>query len=170
MTSQPAQPQDPLAQLRDIHLPDPIGWWPPAPGWWIVAILAITLVFTGCYLLYMHRRRNRYRVAALNELKQQFSDFQQHKQQQQLCHQVLAILRRCLLNTEAIATNCSASELLHRLNRQAGKALFSDQLATRMDGLIYAPHPEPFSDSDLADLQKATRQWIRRHRYRGRTG
>ncbi len=22
--------------LRDIHLPDAIGWWPLAPGWWIL--------------------------------------------------------------------------------------------------------------------------------------
>ena len=29
--------------LRDLHLPDAIGWWPLAPGWWIViAVLAIT--------------------------------------------------------------------------------------------------------------------------------
>jgi len=26
-------------QLRDIHLPDAIGWWPPAIGWWILMIL-----------------------------------------------------------------------------------------------------------------------------------
>ncbi len=23
--------------LRDIHLPEAIGWWPPAIGWWILA-------------------------------------------------------------------------------------------------------------------------------------
>ena len=22
--------------LRDWHYPEPIAWWPPAPGWWIV--------------------------------------------------------------------------------------------------------------------------------------
>ena len=30
-----------LSSLRDIHLPDPSGWWPPAPGWWLVACLLI---------------------------------------------------------------------------------------------------------------------------------
>ncbi|MDP7406676.1 MAG: DUF4381 domain-containing protein, partial [SAR324 cluster bacterium] len=28
--------QDPLAALRDVHLPPAVSWWPPAPGWWII--------------------------------------------------------------------------------------------------------------------------------------
>ena len=28
--------------LRDIHLPDPIGWWPFAPVWWTAFFLLIT--------------------------------------------------------------------------------------------------------------------------------
>ncbi|MDB2602198.1 DUF4381 domain-containing protein [Gammaproteobacteria bacterium] len=30
-----------LAQLADIRLPGEISWWPPAPGWWILAALAL---------------------------------------------------------------------------------------------------------------------------------
>jgi hypothetical protein len=36
--------------LRDIHGLDPIGWWPPAIGWWLVAVLAIALATAGVWL------------------------------------------------------------------------------------------------------------------------
>ncbi|MBK1720129.1 DUF4381 domain-containing protein [Thiocystis violacea] len=35
---------DPLAELRDWHLPDPLSWWPPAPGWWLAAALVLLAV------------------------------------------------------------------------------------------------------------------------------
>ena len=30
--------------LKDIHLPDAIGWWPPAIGWWLLAVLIPALI------------------------------------------------------------------------------------------------------------------------------
>ena len=29
-------PQDPLAALHPLRTPEPIGWWPLAPGWWVL--------------------------------------------------------------------------------------------------------------------------------------
>ena len=53
--------------LRDIHLPAPITWWPPAPGWLIVAGL---LALVACASLIAWRRHVRLRAqrAALREL------------------------------------------------------------------------------------------------------
>ncbi len=47
------QPQ--VYQLRDIHGLDPIPWWPPAPGWWLLAA-GIILGLWLAYRLFPHLR------------------------------------------------------------------------------------------------------------------
>jgi len=46
----PSPATDPLAALRDIHLPEAIGWWPPAPGWWLLLGIILVTIATiyGC--------------------------------------------------------------------------------------------------------------------------
>ena len=42
--------------LRDIHLPETLGWWPPAIGWWLLVILIPLL----CVLIiWIYRRITR---------------------------------------------------------------------------------------------------------------
>ena len=43
--------------LRDIHLPEAIGWWPPAIGWWLLAVL-VPLLIVFFYWLYKRLTRN----------------------------------------------------------------------------------------------------------------
>jgi len=42
--------------LKDIHLPEPIGWWPPAIGWWLLAVF-ISLLIVFLYWLYKRLTR-----------------------------------------------------------------------------------------------------------------
>jgi hypothetical protein len=37
--------------LRDIRGLDAIGWWPPAPGWWLIAILVLILAVGATWIL-----------------------------------------------------------------------------------------------------------------------
>ena len=55
--------QDPLAALRDVHLPPAVSWWPPAPGWWV--ILFIILGLLALLFWYIHLTRKKWQVSRL---------------------------------------------------------------------------------------------------------
>ncbi len=55
--------------LRPLHLPDPPGFWPPAPGWWLLLAIVL-LLFLSVWLLIKYQRRSGFRRAALKELEQ----------------------------------------------------------------------------------------------------
>lgn len=59
---------DPLAALRDWHLPDAVSWWPPAPGWWLVVGLILALMVIALRWWRVRRRRSAPARAALAEL------------------------------------------------------------------------------------------------------
>lgn len=49
---------DPLAELKDIHIPNGINAWPPAYGWWIVALLLLSsIVLLTIFLLKRHKQQ-----------------------------------------------------------------------------------------------------------------
>ncbi len=45
-------------QIRDIHLPDSISWWPPAPGWWV--LLAIVLLLALLLTWWIRKKQKAY--------------------------------------------------------------------------------------------------------------
>jgi len=75
--------------LRDIHLPEPVSWWPPAPGWWLTTALII-VVFAGAFWLLRQWQRRRWRREALEELAR----LQQSATSYQQLQQLSALLRR----------------------------------------------------------------------------
>ena len=60
---------DPLAELRGYHLPDPVVWWPPAPGWWALAVLLSLLTLLGVHWFLVRRRRCEAARRALAEIR-----------------------------------------------------------------------------------------------------
>ena len=57
-----------LDNLHDIILPDAVSFFPPAPGWYIVALLLLALLFHFVIQGYKHYKKSQYKREALQEL------------------------------------------------------------------------------------------------------
>ena len=60
---------DPLAALRDIHVPDPPGFWPPAPGWIVAACIVTAAGVAAAVIAARWWRAGRVRREALASLR-----------------------------------------------------------------------------------------------------
>lgn len=156
--------QDPLAELQDIHTPPDIGIWPPAWGWWLVALLAISAVLAIIFFARRHRQRNHYRQEALVEL-QQLSRIDPEQNGEWL--QALSIL----LRRTAIAgcgpqfdTGLKGNAWLVWLDERCPDCdmQFSQGAGTALLAGPYQKNPE----CDRVALQQLAQTWIRAHRNR----
>lgn len=86
-----------LSQLHDIHLPAPVGWWPLAPGWYLLtATLVMLVVLAGflCRRYYSNGRAKREALKALALCEKQY----QHDANSQLCTaEISELLKRVAL-------------------------------------------------------------------------
>ena len=84
--------------LRDIHSASPLGWWPPAPGWWVLALLALVLtIWIGRQVWF------RYRTWCLKQaLKAEYvgslSHFESNRDSNLLLADSATFLRRLLIH------------------------------------------------------------------------
>ena len=53
--------------LRDLHLPEAIGWWPLAPGWWVELAIVVVALGYGAWRMYKRWRFHAPRRYALRE-------------------------------------------------------------------------------------------------------
>jgi hypothetical protein len=160
-SAQTAAPQmpNPLDQLRDIHLPEPISWWPPAPGWWLLALSVCALLGWLLTWLYRRYRANSYRREALHQLQQLQSD---SDPQEQL--QALFILLKQTANCaypNRYPSSLTIDAFVEFLKFSCHKAVFND-MHTDLQVLLYGKQQ---SDQavDLERLFKDAQVWIKKH-------
>jgi hypothetical protein len=155
----------PLDQLRDIHGPDPVGWWPLASGWWLVALGALI----AAWLL----------VAAVRYVSR-YPFFTWHDD----ARRRLLGLRRALATDAPAEVAAGLSELLRRvamarLGRDSCAGLAGDEWLAWLTAhdpegfdwsregrpLIELPYAPPGATADAAHLRRlidAAIPWTRR--------
>ncbi|MEM9102232.1 MAG: DUF4381 domain-containing protein [Pseudomonadota bacterium] len=91
---------DPLAQLKDIHLPEPIHWWPLAPGWWLVLLVIVVLI---CFVIYRWRRHKKVSTSIVTHLQTDFDRIQRIYRQQGnddvMLKQMLLLMKTVAIHT-----------------------------------------------------------------------
>lgn len=88
---------EPLAQLKDIHLPDPISWWPLAPGWYMVMVIILLMIFALFYLAYKRKINAKPKLQALDLLASYKQHYEQEGNTQVTSARVSELLRRVAL-------------------------------------------------------------------------
>lgn len=89
--------QDALAQLKDIHFPTPVGWWPIAPGWYLLGFFLLILTMGLSYILYKKRESTKPKLRALALLASYKQQYERDKNSQMTSSQVSELLRRVAL-------------------------------------------------------------------------
>ena len=153
---------DPLAALRPLRLPPAVGWGPPAPGWWLLAALALLSLGATLALWLRARRRNRYRRRAQAELEALYRATRGAGDAAGFAQGASALLRRAALARYAraeVAPPCGEAWLAF-LDRSGRTTAFTGGAGR---ALVLAPY-DPVASCDHDALHAACRDWLRRHR------
>lgn len=152
---------DALAQLKDIHLPLPIGWWPLAPGWYGVMILVL-IVSAGIVTLVRRRRRTRQpKKQALALLQVYTAQYTQDYNAQLASARISELLKRVALvyYPRQQVASIHGQAWIQFLNQTGSKVDFEPV----KDLLLDVPF-KPNEQTDLQPLIKQAQLWIKQRK------
>lgn len=150
-----------LAQLKDIHLPPPIGLWPLAPGWYVIMVLVILLFGVSLYLIYRKHQHAKAKKHALFLLVQYQKQYEQEHNVPETSARISELLRRVALvyyprNEVASLHGKDWLLFLNKTSKGVDFILVKDLLLEA-----------PFKTNETLDLNplfKAARRWIQQRR------
>jgi hypothetical protein len=159
---------DPLSQLADIHLPAEIGFWPPAPGWWLLlALLIAALIWAGFRALkqWQQRRRYNFALAELDKCYQQHASRAAGDTEQNtaaaldLVNGVNTVLRRVALKhfPDDQVASLSGQQWVDFIRTSSVSTLLDDQIAIALAQGRFARRCEV----DTEKLHAMAQQWIK---------
>lgn len=150
-----------LAQLRDIHLPGAVSFWPLAPGWWL--LLGMLLAIGVAIALYRRARRRSLKRAALRELEGIEQSYRSNGDIGRLALELATLLRRVAVvrfPRRDVASLHGPGWSQFLLRTDAGGGL-TEEIVRELSVAIYAG-PSAASVASHVDVwSEAARGWIR---------
>ncbi len=139
--------------LKDIHLPDAVGYWPLAPGWWLLLgllVLLITIIYLSWRFWKRHSMR-RLAIARLDELVK--------LPEQQLAAALSRLLRQAVISHfPPDHAGLSGQKLLEFLDRPFAERPFTTGVGC---SLLDAPYRVD-AQVDTVALVALCRRWLKK--------
>ena len=153
---------DPLAALHPLHLPGAVGWWPPAPLWWLLGVLVLAMLVVGVRALRSLMRRNGYRRRAAEELKAALTAWRESGDSGAFATTASTILRRAALcrYPRPCVAPLHGKAWLEFLDHSGRMQEFASGAGTVIGESLYRAAPA----CDPPALERLCRRWLRRHR------
>lgn len=151
---------DLLSQLRDIHTAAPVGWWPPAPGWWVLALLLLVLLgWLGRRVLARYRVHQR-RKQMLGWVDHLNANIDPQRDPQAYLSTLNRIFKLVALRAfpDQHCAVLSGQKWVDFLIEKTNKTQSAETLGVLATG-PYDPAPK-FNPDQLSEL---SRYWIRQH-------
>lgn len=143
---------NPLQQLKDIHSPAPIPFWPLAPGWYILIGIFLVLCLLGVYLLYEYRNKHLAKKLALKRL-QHLRNKALQQPDKKIITELSVLVRRAALikySRHEIA-GLQGNAWLKFLDKSADTNAFTSGAGRALTTAPYEKNPEP-NYTELFDL------------------
>jgi hypothetical protein len=151
---------DLLSQLRDIHAAAPVSWWPPAPGWWALALLVLVLLaWMGRRVLARYRvhQRRKQMLGWIDHLNATIDPKRYPQEYLSTLNRIFKLVAlRAFPHQQCALLNGKewADFLVEKINKPGS----SESLGVLATG-PYDPAPR-FDPDHMSEL---TRYWIKRH-------
>lgn len=149
---------DPLAELKDIHLPEIIGWWPPALGWWLLLVLSLVVLLLVLVGIRKKRERMAPYRAAMKEFDRITVDYRTHNDAIKLSQQLSILLRRIAISVmpRSEVAGLTGEMWLEYLDKLSGETILCSDSGRQ---LLQAPYRAGVAvDADA--LLATCKQWI----------
>ncbi len=148
--------------LRDLHLPADVGWWPLAPGWWVLIGLAGLGLLWFAVRLWRAWHANRARRVALRQLGHLSQRYREAGDLSELAKSLSELLRRVVLAyaPRGEVASLTGAAWLAWLDQGLDEKVFADGAGRAIESLPYRrPGDDAGVDADalIAAVEKRLR-------------
>ncbi len=145
-------------QLRDVHTPDAVMWWPLAIGWWVLIALVTCVIIFSLIRFIKHLKQNAYRRTATSELNQHFLNWQENQNTGIYLQSANSIIKRACSHFNRESMSLSGQAWINYLNTQT-KVNFSSETEAALMVQLYLKAPS----ADINQVHREISAWLANH-------